>query len=239
MVLVCHTHEFIYQKTMKTAGTSVEMALEPLCAAPGHRVVEATPAIISDYGVIGARRGPANVDQTGWASHLSAWQTRKLAGPRVWNNYERIAVIRNPFDKAVSWFFWSTRFKPVAVADRIPAFRAFLKDKHDKGYFKSAADVDFKACHIRGLPVIHRYLKMEELRTEIDELGEGWGMAPGTIKLPATKTNVRASDRLPVAAYFDQASIDILRRGQDWIFRAGRYDRTPHVAERASARLVA
>ncbi|WP_147127014.1 hypothetical protein [Shimia ponticola] len=224
---------------MKTAGTSVEMALEPFCAAPGHRVVEATPAIISEYGVIGARRGPANLDKTGWASHLSAWDTRKLAGPKVWNNYERIAVIRNPFDKAVSWFFWANRFKPVSDADRVSAFRAFLKDKHDKGYFKSAADVDFKACHIRGLPVIHRYLKMEELRSEVDELAAGWGMAPGAIKLPATKTNVRAKDKLPVAAYFDQASIDILRRGQDWIFRAGRYAHTPHVVERASARLVA
>ena len=239
MVLVCHTHEFIYQKTMKTAGTSVEMALEPLCAAPGHRVTEATPAIISEYGVIGARRGPANTDKTGWASHLAAWDTRKLAGPKVWNNYERIAVIRNPFDKAVSWFFWNTRNKPVASHERVPAFRAFLREKQDQGYFRSAADVDFKACHIRGLPVIHRYLKMEELRAEVDELAAGWGMVPGSIKLPATKTKERAADALPVAAYFDQASIDILRRGQDWLFRAGRYAHTPAEAIRASARLVA
>lgn len=239
MVLVCHTHEFIYQKTMKTAGTSVEMALEPLCAPAGHVAREATEAKISAQGIIGARMGPSNIDTTGWKSHLSAWETKRLAGRKIWNNYERLAVIRNPFDKAVSWFYWSLRNKPVAAQDRIPAFRAFLRDKEQQGYFGSKADVDFKACHIKNLPVIHRYLKMEDLRAEMDELAAGWNLAPQSLAVPATKTKVRSADTLDVADYFDTETIDILRRGQGWLFRAGRYAHTPQAVERASLRLVA
>lgn len=239
MVLVCHEHEFIYQKTLKTAGTSVEMALEPLCAPAGHVVREPTPARFSDYGIVGARRGPANEDQTGWRSHLPASKTKALIGDRIWNSYERIAVIRNPFDKAVSWFFWKTRRSNIAPDERVSAFRSFLKDRAERGYFRSDADIDWQTCHLDGRLIINKFLKMETIRADLDELAAGWEIPRETLAMPATKTKVRASDKLPVAAYFDQPSIDILLKEQDWLFRAGRYPQRPESVERASARLVA
>ena len=176
------------------------MALEPLCAPWGHRVREATPARLSDEGIIGARRGPANHDTTGWVSHLPAHKTRTLAGQQTWDSYERIAVLRNPFDKAMSWFFWAYRHKPVRAEDRIPAFRAFLKDRAQSGYFKSEADVDWQCCHIDGRPVIDRYLKLETLRSDLDSLASRWGLAEGALPIPATKTKMRSSDALPISA---------------------------------------
>ncbi len=64
MALVCYKHRFIFLKTRKTAGTSVEMALEPLCVPPGTEIREHRSMIKTRYGIV-AHRGFGGLDQGG------------------------------------------------------------------------------------------------------------------------------------------------------------------------------
>ncbi|SLN26621.1 hypothetical protein [Pseudooctadecabacter jejudonensis] len=238
MVLVSHAHAFVYLKTFKTAGTSAEMALEPLCAPAGHVPQHACPAQISDVGIIGARMKPASTDTTGWWGHLSAAATRAKLGDALWAAYDRIAVLRNPFDKAVSWFYWSRRKDDTEGRTMIDAFRAFIAAQTQAGFFGSPRDFDLHSTHINGTNIITGWFRMETLRQDLDLFARDRGIAPATLALAATKRGRRSSDTLPVAAYYDTKTADIIRRHYAWMFDIGGYSLYPQDAQRASREVL-
>src|SRR4029453_8467383 len=107
-MLVSHRHRFIYTKTMKTAGTSVEVYFEPYCMPAGtwqfshHRSQQ-----ISDAGIIGFRGPRQHRPEVKWWNHMPAATIRERVGPEVWDGYFKFCVIRNPFDKAISVFHFA------------------------------------------------------------------------------------------------------------------------------------
>jgi hypothetical protein len=113
-MLISHLCKFIYLKTRKTAGTSVEMYFEPYCVDPkrysGDRH-DREPEV-SEWGIVGSR-GVANdglandaVANNSWYNHMSAERIRELIGAEIWDSYYKFCVIRNPFDKVVSYFWF-------------------------------------------------------------------------------------------------------------------------------------
>src|SRR5579863_5150628 len=109
-MLISHVRKFIYLKTIKTGGTSVEIYFEPWCIDPTKRAGEdIRDAESSQWGVVGSR-GEQN--DPIWYNHASARQIRELIGEALWREYYKFCVVRNPFDKVVSCF-WFTRSTPV------------------------------------------------------------------------------------------------------------------------------
>ena len=104
-MLISHSHRFIFVKTVKTAGTSVEAFLEPFCCPPGHRVEHWTPTLISDYGVVGQRWPENNLDSLGYYNHMPAVEIRERC-PQF-DEYTRLTVVRDPYDRAISYFHFS------------------------------------------------------------------------------------------------------------------------------------
>jgi hypothetical protein len=102
-MLISHICRFIYLKTRKTAGTSVEIYFEPYCVDPKNRPgdIHNRAAVVSNWGVVGSR-GSAN---SSWYNHMSAAEIRRLTGPEIWESYYKFCVVRNPFDKVVSYFW--------------------------------------------------------------------------------------------------------------------------------------
>jgi hypothetical protein len=128
-VILCHRHRFIFLKTRKTAGTSIEIALSRFCG-PDDVI---TPILDRDEAT---RRelgfpGPQNLDvprarqrlvdrvRGAWSgpprfyNHASAGFVRRYAEPEVWNGYFKFCFERNPYDKAISRYFWSMREQAV------------------------------------------------------------------------------------------------------------------------------
>jgi hypothetical protein len=70
-MLISHVRQFIYLKTRKTAGTSVEIYFEPYCVDPRHYHGEEheRKGAVSDWGIVGARRQASL--QT-WYNHMPA-----------------------------------------------------------------------------------------------------------------------------------------------------------------------
>ena len=148
MVLVCHDKRFVFLKTSKTAGTSIEMLLEPFCAPPGHVPKEETPPIHSSHGIIGRRMLPARTPKilhrrwNRWVHHMPASAVKKYLGPERWQAYSKITIVRNPFDRAASQFYWKNRgviSRDTDLATQRRAFAEFL----DSDRFKTDREIVF------------------------------------------------------------------------------------------------
>lgn len=107
-MLVSHRHRFVCMKTRKTGGTSVEIYLEPFCAPEGdpeagrahYRAAQESAA-----GIIGARGVPVT-PALRWFNHMSAEAVRAGIGAARWDAYRKVCVVRDPYERAVSQFWW-------------------------------------------------------------------------------------------------------------------------------------
>src|SRR5689334_12041430 len=109
-MLISHRKRFIYTKTVKTAGTSVESYFEPYCMREGEWTFShAREESVSEAGIVGIRSGePLEIQGVIWWNHMPAKTIRALIGDAVWNDYFKFCIVRNPFDAVVSAyrFFW-------------------------------------------------------------------------------------------------------------------------------------
>ena len=104
-MLISHKKQFIYTKTAKTAGTSVESYFEKFCMPEGEwEFSHAREEYVSKEGIIGYRGNDARGKK--WVNHMSALEIRNNIGNSIWNSYFKFCVIRNPFDKIISAFFF-------------------------------------------------------------------------------------------------------------------------------------
>ena len=94
-MILSHRHRFIFIKTRKTAGTSIEVALSGLCA-PEDIVTPIEPP----------ESGHSPRNHKGFYNHMPAREILARVGPEVWNGYFKFTFERNPWDKVVSYFHY-------------------------------------------------------------------------------------------------------------------------------------
>ncbi|MFZ5752144.1 MAG: hypothetical protein ACOY5U_13920 [Pseudomonadota bacterium] len=229
MVLVSHRHDFIFLKTRKTAGTSVEMALEPFCRPEGAAIVEATPTLVSPEGIVGRRLTRPSLLQrlrlkTDWWNHMTADQVRARLGEATWGRCRKVTTVRNPFDIAVSRFHWElARHGTPEAADFSETrarFNAMLRQR--------TIDCDRDIVHSRGRLVTDLVVRYEHLGEDLARVMAE--LVPGA-PLPEIAHTKKTSGRRrrPLADYFDSASIDAIRRSAGWVF--DRFDYPDHPAD--------
>ena len=126
-MIISHRHKFAYVKTRKTASTSLEIALSRFCG-PEDIITKITPKGQSLRQNLGYP-GPQNEfvqsplgETFELMNHTPAVVARDLLGAK-WTQYFTFTIERNPFDRAISQYFWEIR----AVADPPPLSR-FLQD---------------------------------------------------------------------------------------------------------------
>ena len=107
-MIASHAHRFVFIKTRKTAGTSLEIALSRHCG-PDDIVTRISPADEELRAAAGGA-GPQN-DATSPSSyaHMGARRVIKVIGRETWDDYFTFAVERNPFDVVASSYRYSAR----------------------------------------------------------------------------------------------------------------------------------
>lgn len=200
-MLISHRYKFIYFKTVKTAGTSIETALEKYCLPEGHDDVPVvTPKIETEAGVIGARGHFAETEH--WRNHMQAADIRRGVSPEVWDGYYKFCNLRNPWDKTVSWFhFKNPAMKGKSHDEIVTTFRTWLRAAHSIGQ-------DQKIYMIENVPVMDDYIHYESMADDFDRICNNLGLEPGAI--PRHKTKERGQKKIPYQQYYDAATRNIV-----------------------------
>jgi hypothetical protein len=197
---------FVFIKTRKTAGTSVEIFLSGLCGA--HDIITpiapedermrpcgsarnyATPELERAFdaavlaGDDGAQRAVMRQLRRGghFYNHMPASEVlTKL--PEFWPRAFKFTVERHPYEKAVSMAYWKM-------------FRHGLRGTFAEALDQVIAASDFDDLQrytINGKVAVDRIVKQEDLAGGLREIGEQLGFDVG--ELPRAKSMVRTDKR--------------------------------------------
>lgn len=220
-MILSHRHRFIFIKTAKTAGTSIELALEPICGeddvcAPLRKHTERKPRegeegyrARNDRGrfvpqwnsVAPLKQIRRDIDdllrRQKFYNHMSAFEVRERAGADVFGHYFKFAVERNPWDRAVSAFFWDkSRMK---VPDD---FGTYIQQRTPRSGFDL-----YTIGGKQAVDFIGRYESLEDdYRAAMARVGIN-----DPPPLPRAKGNFRPRDK-SYRDYYTDASRDLIAR---------------------------
>lgn len=211
-MLISHLHKFIYLKSKKTAGTSVEIFLQKYCIDPDkinqfNRLVKYNKNILNlnekesenKYGIIGSRGRGMHKKNKIWYHHKTAKDIKNEIGEDLFNNYLKICNVRNPYDLAVSMYEWKKSQNNIKES-----FSEFLLNTKWQDKLKSNIDIwsidekyDFE------------YIRFENLEEDLLNILKKLNIKKNSINLQ----HYKKMDRLPYQEYYkNQESIDIVSR---------------------------
>jgi len=236
-MLVSHDRRFIYLKTKKTAGSSVEAALEPYALPAPRRHARRTP-VVSHAGIVGVGNAGRGGREDGWFSHMSARRVRERLDPEIWDGYVKICNVRNPWDKVVSFFhmqFPAIKREPRGTV--FAAFREWVSTARRMGQDSGIYCID-------GAPVVDEVIRYGALQEDFSRVCRRLGLPQ--LALPRKAANTRGAEKIPYQDYYDAASRALVakRFARDitlfgWTFEETLPARVPEPAAPAHAAAVA
>jgi len=216
-MLISHRKRFIYTKTVKTAGTSVESYFEPYCMREGEwGFSHARNEYVSEAGIIGVRTGePLHVQGALWWNHMPARTIRALIGEKVWNDYFKFCVVRNPYDAVVSAyrFFWVSKqparregyLSRIAARFSKPEPSARIRADFEKWLGAVRLPIDQNKYMIDGRLCMDYVIRYEALAEGIRHVCNRLSIEYRPDALPHLKQSEKS--HLSLEAYFSPASL--------------------------------
>jgi len=195
-VIVSHEHGFVFMKTRKTAGTSVEIALSRVCG-PDDVI---TPIVEDDEALRRAAggRGPQHFEapplERKAFNHMPVSMVRRMLGRKRFESYFSFAIERNPWDAVVSLYHWKYR------ASEPGDFAEYVASEAVEEF----ATKNQRIYRLDGRVAVDRVLRYEALA---EELATVWSelALPGSPDLPHAKAGTRPRSA-SYRSYYDDAS---------------------------------
>ncbi|HMJ73570.1 MAG TPA: sulfotransferase family 2 domain-containing protein [Solirubrobacterales bacterium] len=182
--MISRSHKCIFVHIPRCAGTSVERVIWPRQRCPEDLWM----GFIDDY---------RNKYQTGGLQHLLARQIRQEVGAMSFRSFFKFTVVRNPFDRAVSQFFYM---------QRRPDLRAFIGMDGDASFseyltlIRSRRHVQWEPqCSFiyddDGALLLDFVGRFETLEADLGRVFDRLGIAPSGLP------HANATDRVPYREY--------------------------------------
>lgn len=211
-MIISHTHKFIFIKSTKTAGTSIEAALSNHCG--GDDVV--TP--LGDYEFNRDASGAwvhKSMNEGNYQQHDDAVTIRDTLPPEIWNSYFKFSIARNPWERTLSRFFWNHRNDPTLKAKKrfyhylgvpfdelVPTRKAFVRFLKEEAW-----DTNDRFYITDGKPCCDFVIRYEHLAEDLREVCNQVGLPE--LKLPHLKSGMRKKDH-HYSEYYDAATRDLV-----------------------------
>jgi len=216
-MIVVHSKKLIFLKTRKTAGSSFEIALSKFCddediitsvgdaddetrKTMGLRGLQNDNMSIADMFQFRNLRMLKNLSRGQWPKkyyqHISAKLAKQRLGDQIWNDYTKVAIVRNPYDYAISSYFWAMKNTP-----KKPPFETWCLKKPKMFRF------NHKHYFIGDEIVVDHFIRFEHFQEDTLELERLLGLEG----LHSTFSDIKAKgNHRPKAA-----TIDDLFKGAD------------------------
>lgn len=188
-MIISHRHKFIFIKTRKTAGTSIEISLSEHCG-PDDVITPISPddeKMRVSLGFRGAqnyrlpfrrlrytemRRSVKRREVALFNKHDVAGLVRHYVGHDLWKDYFTFTVERNSFDKAVSRYHWH----PGRSRPPMEEFFARSPVLHLS---------DWPTYTVNDDVIVDRVVRFERLQDDLDEVADRLGLP--ALSLPRAK----------------------------------------------------
>ena len=199
-MIISHKHKYIFIKTKKTAGTSIEIALSKYCGEediisplpPEDEKVrkslngkspQNTGIPFSKYSLKDLIKFFTKGKKAAFYNHIPASKIRSIVDKDIWNSYYKFCFERNPWDKAISLYYWRTK-----NLEHRPPFSDFLRSS------KAHKMSNFKLYSINGKPVCDKIYLYENIDQALKEIAEKLDL-PEVPEIPKTKHKTRKDRR--------------------------------------------
>ncbi len=115
-MIISHKYKFIFLKITKTAGTSVEISLSRFC--DDDDII--SPISLEDEGIrkpLGKKpQNYLDFDVQGneykkYFNHITPKEIQCVVEPSIWDSYYKFCFERNPFDRAISLYYFTLQKK--------------------------------------------------------------------------------------------------------------------------------
>lgn len=222
VMILSHKHRFIFLKTRKTAGTSIELGLCNFCGKEDIITQEGIKdeALRKSLGYIGPQNNTVNIFKhrlveiaripiQGFANHKRhdpGWLVKKHIGNEIFDSYHKITAIRNPWDMAVSRFYFRRQLIGSEVNENT-TFKEYLR-------ITPKNDLDnSRVYRINEKSVVDSYVRFENLLEDWKGLLNKLNL--DYIDLPKAKTGIR-KDKEHYSLLYDDDDIEIIRNLCTW-----------------------
>jgi hypothetical protein len=228
-MIISHDREFIFLKTHKTAGTSLEFTLSGACGP--RDVITPTLPIEDERMRLGrrpqnyVREGPGDRplradglptpdESVDFYNHMPAATVRDYVGDGVWGRYLKAGFVRNPWDREVSRFIF--RERRAGIEPRFDRFGRWLRKAEAGGREWDIISLDDRLI----LDFVGRYETIEEdLARLLKTVGHD-----RPLTLARAKTQFRRAGERDYRRYFDAESRDFVARTQARIIETFGYE---------------
>ncbi|MBC7979765.1 MAG: hypothetical protein H7Y36_04295 [Armatimonadetes bacterium] len=198
-MIVSHKYRFIFIKTHKTAGSSMEMALGPLCGADDiitpmeSNATSGIPKNFHSRNLIGRSYAKSKLLRkcinrhspilgSWFYEHMPASRVRHLVGDDVWNSYYKFCFERNSWDKVVSYYNW----KKHGQRKKLPDFTTYVMQKTHRLPLDSRLYFEDESC------IVDEVLDYNEFTGSFINICKRLNI-PFTGTMPREKTNVNGN----------------------------------------------
>ena len=201
-MIISHKHKFIFLKTRKTAGTSVQIALSGVCDIDNDIITGSN----IKYDVVDESNAAGwNMDKFITNHPHPPIQDVKNAVPE-WNDYFKFAFVRNPYEIVVSRYHWDIKGKG-NQSTSIDGFREWIKGYCTEGgtYWQ---DEQWRYISIDATTAVDYIGRYETLNEDFDHICEVLNIT--TDELGFQKSGYR--DKTHYSKYYDENAISLVQQ---------------------------
>ena len=201
-MIVSHKHKFIFLKTRKTAGTSIQIALSGICDIESDII---TGSNIKDGIVDESNSAGWNMDKfITNHPHPPIQDVKNVV--TEWNDYFKFAFVRNPYEIVVSRYHWDIKGKG-NQSTSINGFKEWIKGYCIEGgtYWQ---DEQWRYISIDKNTAVDYIGRYETLNEDFDHICEVLNIT--TDELGFQKSGYR--DKTHYSKYYDENSISLVQQ---------------------------
>lgn len=187
-MIISHTHKFIFIKSRKTAGSSIQHALAKFC---GPMDVLTGAGFCQEVVQVGGKN----------LAHMEATSIRKKLDPNIWSQYYKFCFVRNPWDLTVSRYFWDLKKERTRESN----FNDWVKACSSSRWKK---DELTQYSHVNGEMAVDFVGRYEQLEDDFERICLELGVPRP--ELPHEK--VRHVKKEHYSTYYDEDTIEIVRQ---------------------------